>query len=185
MSSPRSHRLPGLMLALAAASALAWAAAAPAADKVEPTGSGPAASPPPAAAMPAIPENAEELKAPQGAAPAPATVTRRPARKLTPMMAEILAYLEARDHAIALRQQQLAAPGAARPDAAAALAAAAEMQRMKQETELEVLAIQARWARREGRTADAQRIEETIEEILRPKVPVNPEVRPAPSTPSR
>lgn len=182
MSSPRSNRFPSLSLALVVAGALALAAAAFAADKAEPTASGPASTPPPAAAMPAIPENAEELKATQGTVPAPATVTRRPLRKLSPMMAEILAYLETRDQAMALKKQQAGATAAGPADA---LAAATELQRMKQETELEVLAIQARWARKEGRTADAERIEATIEEILHPKVPSNPETRPAPSTPSR
>jgi hypothetical protein len=157
------------------------ALAAVAAEKVAPQGSGPAGSAP-SVKLPTLPENAEEIEALKGQVTPGAAVTRRPARKLTPMMAEIFTYMEAREAALTARRQQLVA---ARADHATALALQLEMQKIKFDTEIEVLRIQARYATAEGRTADAQRIEASIEERLNPKVRIAPESRPVPSSTQR
>jgi hypothetical protein len=178
LPTPRHVRLAALTALVALA---AFAVPALAAERNAPTASGSAKEPPPAAAMPALPENAEEIEALKGQpVPAPAVV-RRPVGKTTPMMAEILGYLEARDQAMTLKRQQLKS---AATDAAAALALQAELQGMKQETELEVLRIQSRWARKEGRTADADKLDAVIAEILNPRVPIATEKRPVPATPT-
>lgn len=177
---PHAHSLRTTGLAaLALAAGLALASLAFAAERATPKASGPAKQPPPAAPMPNLPENAEEIGALKGENPAAPTVTRRPAKQLTPMMAEILAYIEARDLAMATKMQQ---QKLAKTDAAGALAAQAELQAMKQETELEVLRIQVRWARKDGRNDDAAKLEATIDQILNPKVPVATEKRPAPTS---
>ncbi len=170
-----------LPLALGALAALSLSLAAVAAEKVAPEASGPASEAPPAARMPAVPENAEEAEALKGQATKGEIVTRRPAHTLTPMMAEIFAYMEAREVLIAAKRQQYAA---AKTDAAAAASLQAEMQKLKFDTEIEVLRIQARHAHKEGRTEDARRIEASIEEILKPQIRIAPEKRPLPQTPA-
>lgn len=161
---------------------LVLATASLAADKVAPQASGSAKTPPPAAPMPAIPENAEEIEALKGQAPSGEVVTRRPARTRTPMMAEILTYLEERDRQFDTKRQQLTA---AKADRARAAALQLELQAMKLETEIAVLRIQARYAVKEGRTSDAERIEASIQERLEPQVKVAPEPRPIPTSTGR
>lgn len=155
------------------------ASAAIAAERVAPQSSGSAKTPPPAADLPAIPENAEEIEALKGQPQTGTIVTRRPARTLTPMMAEILAYMESRDLLLAAKRQQYQA---SKSDRTASAALQQEMQQMKLETELAVLRIQARHAMKEGRTADAQRIETSIQERLDPQVKLAPEKRPVPQS---
>jgi len=163
-------------------SLLSLAFTAHAADKVAPQASGSAKTPPPAAALPAIPENAEEIEALKGQAPAGEIVTRRPARALTPMMAEIRAYMDERDAQYAAKRQQLTA---AKTDLTRSAALQLELQAMKVETEIAVLRIQAKHALKEGRTADARRIEESIQERLEPQVKLAPEKRPVPTATGR
>jgi hypothetical protein len=151
------------------------------AERVEPQSSGPASAPPPAANLPALPENAEEIQAQQGQVQQGQIVARRPARTLTPMMAEIMTFLEARDREVALKRQQLAA---VRADRGATAALQEEMRQLKLDTELGVLRIQARHATMEGRVDDARRIEASIEERLHPKVRIAPEPRPLPQAPT-
>ena len=155
-----------------------FALAATAAERVVPEASGPASAAPPAAKLPAIPENAEEIEALKGQAPAGTIITRRPAITLTPMMAEIFTYMDARELLLEAKRHQYAT---AKSDPAAAMTLQSEMQKLKFETEIEVLRIQARWATKEGRSADALAIEASIEERLNPKVTLAPEKRPDPS----
>lgn len=166
-----------LAVIVAGTLAISLSSAALAAEPVTPQSSGPAHVPAPARPLPNLPENAEEIQAVQGKAPAGAIVTRRPARVLTPMMAEIMAFLETHDQALAARRQQLATH---KNDRAAAATLQQEIRRMKMDGEIEVLRIQARHAAKEGRVADARRLEESIEERLNPKVRIAPEQRPVP-----
>ena len=152
--------------------------AAIAAERVAPEASGPASAAPPAAKLPAIPENAEEIEALKGQPQTGTIVTRRPTLALSPMMAEIFSYMDARDLLLEAKRQQYAT---AKSDPAAAMTLQTEMQKLKFETEIEVLRIQVRWATKEGRTADALALEASIEERLNPKVTLAPEKRPAPS----
>ncbi len=178
---PKSLPFASLLVLLIAALALATAALA--AERVAPTASGSSQQPPKVSALPAIPENADEIQGTVAQPPLVTPLVRQPAHRLTPMMTELLGYLDARDQAMTLKRKQLAA---AKTDAAATLALQAELQQMKQDTELEMLRIQFRWAQKEGRTADAQQLAKVIDGILHPVVPVNPEKRPAPTvTPSR
>ncbi len=175
--------LPFVSLLVLPIAALALATAVLAAERVAPTASGSAQNPPKVSALPAVPENADEIQGTQGQPSLVTPLVRQPAHKLTPMMAELLGYMDARDQAMALKRKQLAA---AKSDAAATLALQAELQQMKQDTELEMLRIQLRWAQKEGRSSDAQQLARVIDGILHPVVPVNPEKRPAPTvTPSR
>lgn len=175
---PLIHRRSLFLAVLCALAASLFALPAVAAERVEPEASGPASTAPPAAKLPAIPENAEEIEALKGQ-PQPGTiVTRRPAITLSPMMAEIFTYMDARDLLLAAKRHQYST---AKSDPAAAMTLQSEMQKLKFETEIEVLRIQARWATKEGRTADALAIEASIEERLNPKVTLAPEKRPVPS----
>lgn len=151
---------------------------AAAAERVAPEASGPANVAPPGAKLPAIPENAEEIEAAKGQPQPGVIVTRRPAHKLTPMMAEILAYMDARDLLIQNKRQQYTA---SKKDPTAALAIQTEMQKLKFDTEIEVLRIQQRWAVKEGRAADAAAIEASIDDRVNPKVTLAPVHRPAPT----
>jgi hypothetical protein len=57
------------------------------------------------------------------------------------------------------------------------------MSQLKQQAELDILAIQARYARAAGKEDLAQQIEADIAAIISPPTPAGPtEVRPAPDT---
>ena len=167
-------------VALFILTAVFWAgslAVALAAEKAEaPKASGSPQVAPPTAGAPAIPENADELKAPPVAPTNAQVPVSKPRVRLTAKMAEIQALHAVRDQAIAEKARALAT---ASPATAAALQA--EIGQMKLDLEIETLRIQARWARKENRIADAERIETAIEGILNPSVRVAPEFRPVPA----
>ncbi len=170
--------IPRRFIVLSLLSLLLLATGATAAERVAPEASGPASKAPPAKALPNLPENAEEIEAQKGQPQTAPIVTRRPARTLTPMMAEVFAYMESRDLELAAKKLQLTSN---KSDATASATLQQEMQKHKFDTEIEVLRIQARHATKEGRLADAKQIEESIEERIHPKVTLAPEKRPAPN----
>ena len=95
------------------------------------------------------------------------------------MIAEIRAVLETSRLACA----DLAAQGPAYPGHEAEVALQREIFQLKQQAELDILAIQARYARADGKLELAQQIEASIEAIISPPAPAAPtEVRPAPET---
>lgn len=102
------------------------------------------------------------------AAPAPAT----------PMMAAIDAALMD-EHA---RVAELAARLATAPDDTTALALHRAIEQAKTDAKLRVFAIQAEFARREGRLEDAQQMEAAIAAMDRVEVHAVVEPRPAPDT---
>ena len=96
---------------------------------------------------------------------------------LSPMMVEIKAALEANRNQV----QELTTRAASAPDFRAQRALHQEAAQLKQQVELDILAIQARYAREGGNEELAQRIENAIEMILNPPTPEAPtETRPAP-----
>lgn len=151
-----------------------------AAEKTQaPKASGTSQTAPPAAVAPAIPENADELKAPPAAPATAKPSAAKPRVRMTPLMAELQTLHAERDLAIAEK-----ARGVATASPAAAAALQAEIGQMKLDLEIETLRIQSRWARKENRLADAERIDTVIEGILNPQVRVAPESRPAPVAPT-
>lgn len=96
---------------------------------------------------------------------------------LSPMMVEIKAALDASRAQVA----ELSVRAANAPDHAAQAALHREVAQVKQQVELDILAIQARFARERGDEQLAQRIDEAIEAIQNPPAPEAPtETRPAP-----
>ncbi len=133
--------------------------------------------PPQAATIPDLPENAAELKALEnGELTLPDAVPAE--RPLSPMMVEI-------QGALAEQQRQVAALDARfaeTSDETAALAIQREIEQIKQDTELAILAIQARHARAAGDEDLAQRIDAAIAAIQNPPPPPAPAVeRPVPA----
>jgi hypothetical protein len=122
------------------------------------------ASPDPDAQVPA--ENSPEAVAPlTGDTP------------LSPMLQDIKALWETRQAERAALEEQFRTAS----DEAEALAVQREIEELMVQTELALLRIQADYARREGRTADAEKIEAAITEMISPpKLPPPPE-RPAPA----
>ena len=80
------------------------------------------------------------------------------------MAAEMKAVLEGERAALAALDVRFRQA----PDARAALAVQREIERLKMSTELELLRIQAVFARRSGRLQAAQEIEAAIVELTRP-----------------
>jgi hypothetical protein len=133
---------------------------------------------PAAAALPNLPENAAEQKALEaGELVLPESLPAE--RPLSPMMLEI-------QGALAEQQRQVAALDARfveATDEAAALAIQRQIEQVKQDTELAILAIQARHARAAGDENLAQSIEAAIAAIQNPPPPPAPTVeRPVPAT---
>lgn len=95
---------------------------------------------------------------------------------LTPMLAEIKAVL---DSARVVEEEMMTdhPDGEVLPGSPLALTLAAH----KKAVHLEVLHIQARYARLEGRTALEQRIMSSIAEIERPLAPTAPKMKPVPA----
>ncbi len=89
--------------------------------------------------------------------------------KLSPMMQEIQAALKQGDAAVHTLQQDLKSV----PDEHQALELLRAIALKKQETEISVLRIQERYARRDGNLEAATRIEQAIAKILNPD-PVTP-----------
>lgn len=97
----------------------------------------------------------------------------------SPMITEIRAVLETSRQQVA----DLAAQGAAHPGHEADVALQKEISQLKKQAELDILAIQARYARTEGKEDLAQQIDAAIAAIISPPAPAAPtEVRPAPDT---
>ncbi len=100
------------------------------------------------------------------------TAAVRP-RRLSPMGLEMQQVMDKEKEALAGLQARFAAAR----DAAAALAVQREIERLKVETEVALLRIQAGYARRAGQLEAAQRIEAAIEGILNPVKPQAPAKR--------
>ena len=97
----------------------------------------------------------------------------------SPMITEIQAVLETNRLEIA----DLAAQGPAYPGHEADQALQKQIAQLKQQAELDILAIQARYARAAGNEDLAQQIDAAIAAIISPPAPAAPaEVRPAPDT---
>jgi len=136
-------------------------------------------SPPPAA--PDIEVNRAELADPPVVEQVPeGAVSDKGAapRPVTPLTAAIEAALAAEQ----TRVVELEARLAQAPDEAAAAAIVREIELAKQAGELEVMRIQADFARRAGREEQAREIEAAIAAILAPPPPAEPQERPAPAT---
>lgn len=111
--------------------------------------------------------------APEGETPAPA-VTKRP---LSPMMLELQAVMTAEAEQVAALRQRAAK--ATSPDEALALQR--EIEKLKFDTEVSLLRVQAKHARAGGRTEVAARIEAAISDLLNPPKIAAPAARPVPS----
>ena len=90
-------------------------------------------------------------------------------KKLSPMMQEIQAALKQGDVAVLTLQQDLKTA----PDEDLALELLRAIALKKQKTEITILRIQERYARRDGNLEAADRIEQAISRILHPD-PVTP-----------
>jgi len=100
------------------------------------------------------------------------------AAAVSPMIAEIRATLEASRLAVA----DLAAQAPLNRDHAADVALQKQVSQLKQQAELDILAIQLRYARADGKEELALKIEAGIEAIISPPAPERPaEARPAPN----
>lgn len=126
------------------------------------------------------PGHAAESAAAPVPAPAPSSALseiepRLPAHRLSPMMAEIFAVIDAqRAKVAALRAERGKGPGGLRSlELERALSVA------KHETELRLLRIQADYARREGRLEAAGQLEAAITAMSAPAVSSGPVARPA------
>jgi hypothetical protein len=106
-----------------------------------------------AAALPAMAE--------EGRAPAPGPTVVKP--RLSPLAADMMKVIESEQQALAALSLRFKRAG----DARAALAVQREIERVKLETEVSLLRIQASYARREGRLKTAQEIEAAVETMLR------------------
>lgn len=127
---------------------------------------------------PAAPASVE-APAPEAATPAPPE-GKRP---LSPMMTEIQAVFVAEAGKLAELRQRAAR--ATTPDEALALQR--EIERVKFDTEVSLLRVQAKHARQAGRTEVASRIDAAISDLLNPPKVTAPAARPVPSreNPSR
>lgn len=107
-------------------------------------------------------------------------MTKRP---LSPLMIELRAVTDAEAVQVAALRERVAK--AATPDEAIALQR--EIEKVKFDTEVALLRVQAKHARAGGRTEVAMRIEAAISELLNPPRIAAPAARPAPSreNPSR
>ena len=112
---------------------------------------------------------------------APVAVVRAPARPPSPMMLEIRAALDREREQIEGLRLRLRGASNARE----ALALERQVERVKLDTEIAILRIQADAARRAGRTALAARIDAAIGGLLAPPAPATPVARPAPHGSSR
>lgn len=123
---------------------------------------------------PAAPASAE-TSAPAVGDRAPASETRL--RPLSPMMTEMQAVLALEAEKLAELRQR--GRESATPDGA--LAVQREIERLKFETEIALLRVQARHARAAGRVEVATRIEVAIADLVNPPRPLAPAARPVPN----
>jgi hypothetical protein len=137
------------------------------ADQAQPAATAESTSPAatdPDAGIPAV--NAPEVIAPlSGDTP------------LSPMLQDIKVLWEARQAERAALEERFRTAG----DEATALAIQREIEELMVQTELSILRIQADHARREGRIADAEKIEAAITEMTSPPQLPPPPERPAPA----
>jgi len=112
-------------------------------------------------------------------AAAPETVTVAPARN--PLMTEVRAALGREHEQLAALRARLAHT----TDHRAALALQREIERVKLQTEVAILRIQASAARQAGHAALAARLDAAIENLLAPPAPAEPVKRPAPRASAR
>jgi hypothetical protein len=96
---------------------------------------------------------------------------------MTPMMADITAALQVEQAQVAALAAQLATA----PDDAAALELHRAIEQAKMDGQLQVLGIQARYARAEGRVEDATKLEAAMATMGHTAVPANVEQRAAPN----
>jgi hypothetical protein len=96
---------------------------------------------------------------------------------MTPMMADITAALQTEQAQVAALAAQLATA----PDDAAALQLHRAIEQAKMDGQLQVLGIQARYARAEGRLEDATKLEAALTAMGKVAAPLNVEPRPAPN----
>ncbi len=131
----------------------------------------------PAKSAPVAPTIAEP--APGADEPRP-VVTRRP---LSPLMSALRAVMDAEAAQVAALRER-AAKAASNDEAIALLRA---IEKVKFDTEVSLLRVQAKHARAGGRTEVAARIEAAISELLNPPKVAAPAARPVPSreNPSR
>jgi hypothetical protein len=160
-----------VFLAVLAASVLVCSSAVLAQDAKAPTPNA-GAAPEVSKVAPATPTSATPV-APSDEAPA---VAPKP-RPLSPMMAEMQTVLAAESERLA--ELKLRAGKAPTPDDA--LAIQREIERVKFDTEVSLLRVQAKHARQAGRTEVASRIESAIADLVNPSKPVAPAARPVPS----
>lgn len=96
---------------------------------------------------------------------------------LTPMMTDITAAMQVEQAQVAALVAQLATA----PDDAAALELHRAIEQAKMDGQLQVLGIQARYARAEGRVEDATKLEAALTAMGKVAAPMNVEPRPAPN----
>jgi hypothetical protein len=132
------------------------------------------------APVPVTPAGDPDRLPPAVQAPAPAA-TVAPAPRAHAMAAEMLAVIEAERGELA----KLFARFRAAPDAATALAVQREIEQLKSGTEISLLRIQAGYARRAGRSAQAAELEKVIAELQAPAVRMAPASSRGPEPASR
>jgi len=107
------------------------------------------------------------------ASPAPAVLPR--AR--TPLRADLQGVLDREQQQLATLEVELRAT----PDAMRSLDVQRRIEKLKQQTEVELLKVQAAHARRAGNAALADRFDEAIARITQPRPRLEPQARPAPA----
>lgn len=115
--------------------------------------------------------------APASSAEAPAALAPAPVRAASPMLLEMQALLAA-EHEQVLVLRERAAKAANADDA---MALQREIEKLKFDTEVSLLRVQAKHARAAGRTEVATRIEAAISELVNPPKLKAPAVRPVPT----
>jgi hypothetical protein len=133
---------------------------------------------PQASTLPDIPENAAELKAIEnGEVALPESVPAAAERPLSPMMIEIRGVLAEQQRQVGTLDARFAET----TSETAAMAIQQEIEQIKQDAELEILAIQARHARAAGDEDLAQSLDAAIATIQNPPPPPAPTIeRPVP-----
>lgn len=115
--------------------------------------------------------------APASSAEAPAALAPAPVRAASPMLLEMQALLAA-EHEQVLVLRERAAKAASADEA---MALQREIEKLKFDTEVSLLRVQAKHARAAGRTEVATRIEAAISELVNPPKLKAPAARPVPS----
>jgi hypothetical protein len=174
---------PILFVALLLLSSLACTAIAAEPEPAEPAGAGQAGQNEPVApSAPNLDINQAELKELSGSqAPVHPDFTAAESAETSPLMQSIRALTAAADAQVAEMQVRLDAVA----DDAAALEILRAMERVKVQTELDILAVQAAHARRTGREELAGEIESAIRTMTEPRPAAQPVMRAAPDAVNR